>query len=249
MKSYFTKTVLLLIFILAFAMNQSCKNQIGDAIKVPDFKTLQSQFHEPPAEYTTSPFFVWNADITREEIDNFMNDFKRQGSSQVFVHPRPGLITEYLSDKWFELFRYTVEKGKELGMKVWIYDENSYPSGFAGGHVPAEMPESYNQGQGLKMMRIETLPDTAEKFFLVLKEDNGKFLDITSNISSEKGKTGKYLFFTKTYNSRSEWYGGFPYVDLLYQGVTQKFINLTMTGYEKSVGTEFGKTKIGRAHV
>jgi len=46
------------------------------------------------------------------------------------VHPRPGLLTEYLSDEWFHLFDYTVQKGKELGMKVWIYDENSYPSGF-----------------------------------------------------------------------------------------------------------------------
>ena len=38
-------------------------------------------------------------------------------------------------------------------MKVWIYDENSYPSGFAGGHVPDQMPESYNQGQGLRMTK------------------------------------------------------------------------------------------------
>jgi len=45
------------------------------------------------------------------------------------VHPRPGLLTEYLSDEWFHLFDYTVQKGKELDMKVWIYNENSYPSG------------------------------------------------------------------------------------------------------------------------
>ena len=53
-----------------------------------------------------------------------------------------------------------LRKGKELGMKVWIYDENSYPSGFAGGHVPDEMPESFNQGQGLKLTKVEILPDT-----------------------------------------------------------------------------------------
>ena len=92
--------------------------------------------------------------ITKEEIDKFMEGFKNAGSSQVIIHPRPGLITEYLSDEWFDLYKYAVEKGKELGMNVWIYDENSYPSGFAGGHVPDEMPESYNQGQGLKMTQI-----------------------------------------------------------------------------------------------
>ena len=58
----------------------------------------------------------------------------------------------------------------------------------------------------------------------------------------KKGKKGKYLLFSKTYNRKSDWYGGFSYVDLLYPGVTQKFIEVTMTGYEKYLGTEFGKT-------
>ncbi len=188
---------------------------------------------------------MWNYKITKQEIDNFLNDFKEQGSLQVFVHPRPGLVTEYLSDEWFELFRYTVDKGKELGMKVWIYDENSYPSGFAGGHVPDQMPESVNQGQGLRMTRVETLPDTAEKYYLCLKENDGKFTDVTATVQSEKGKPGEYLLFSKTYNGKSDWYGGFSYVDLLYPGVTQKFIDVTMTGYEKYFGAEFGLTVPG----
>ena len=58
----------------------------------------------------------------------------------------------------------------------------------------------------------------------------------------KKAKPGKYLLFSKTYNEKSDWYGGFSYVDLLYPGVTQKFIERTMTGYEKYLGTEFGKT-------
>ena len=120
-----------------------------------------------------------------------MEGFKKAGSSQVFIHPRPGLITEYLSENWFELYQYTVEKGKELGMDVWIYDENSYPSGFAGGHVPDEMPESYNQGQGLEMTKVEMLPDTCDKYYLCLKEENGTYTDITSSLASEKGKTRK----------------------------------------------------------
>ncbi|MCX6254209.1 MAG: glycosyl hydrolase [Bacteroidia bacterium] len=231
-----------IITFLAGSLLFSCKNNVINEVKVPDFATLSSQFSEPPREYTTAPFFVWNAEITKEEIDKDMVSFKNAGSSQVFIHPRPGLITEYLSENWFELFQYTVEKGKELGMDVWIYDENSYPSGFAGGHVPAEMPESYNQGQGLNMTRFETLPDTCDKYYLCLKEENDAYKDITASLSNEKGKTGKYLLFSKTYNGKSDWYGGFSYVDLLYQGVTQKFIEVTMTGYEKYLGTEFGKT-------
>jgi hypothetical protein len=243
MKTSRTSRLLVIMTIAIFAaILSSCKQEKSVTVTVPDYATLSSKFNQPPREYTTSPFFVWNAEITREEIDKFMEGFKKAGSSQVFIHPRPGLITEYLSQNWFDLYKYTVDKGKELGMDVWIYDENSYPSGFAGGHVPDEMPESYNQGQGLEMTRVEALPDTADKFFICLKEENGTFTDITSSLQAEKGKKGKYLLFSKAYNEKSDWYGGFSYVDLLLPGVTQKFIDLTMTGYQKNLGTEFGKT-------
>ena len=236
---------ILLILLATFFAVQSCRKNVSTEVGIPDFTSLSGKFQSPPADYTTCPFFVWNADITNDEIDRFLSDFRNTGSYQVFIHPRPGLITEYLSDRWFKLFSHAVEKGKELGMRIWIYDENSYPSGFAGGNVPAEMPESYNQGQGLKMTRCEILPDTCEKFFICLKEENGSYTDITGSLASEKGKTGNYLLFSKTYNRKSDWYGGYSYVDLLFPGVTEKFIEVTMAGYEKYVGQELGKTVPG----
>src|SRR4030042_4713065 len=121
-----------LVFVMMLGL-ASCKKSTVNEVNINNFTSVSAEFKAPSAEYTTAPFFVWNYKITKEEIDNFLTGFKNAGSSQVFVHPRPGLITEYLSDEWFELFKHTVEKGKELGMKVWIYDENSYPSGFAGG--------------------------------------------------------------------------------------------------------------------
>ena len=113
-----------------------------------EFKKL---FVDPPSEYRSAPLWDWNEQISKEGIDFQMKEFKKAGIGGVFVHPRPGLLTEYLSEDWFQLFDYTVQKGKELGMKVWIYDENSYPSGFAGGHAPAAMPDPYKQGTGLSM--------------------------------------------------------------------------------------------------
>ncbi|NSW93281.1 MAG: hypothetical protein HPY62_01070, partial [Bacteroidales bacterium] len=234
-----------LFVFLTLTLAVSCREEITDEIKINDLKSLMAEFKNPSAEYTTAPFFVWNYKITKEEIDRFLKDFKDQGSLQVFVHPRPGLVTEYLSEEWFDLFRYTVERGKELGMKVWIYDENSYPSGFAGGHVPDRMPESFNQGQGLRMTVFETLPDTAEKYFICLRDDGNGYTDITSSLENEKGRKGRYLLFSKSYNSPSDWYGGFSYVDLLYPGVSQKFLDVTMEGYEKNMLAEFGKAVPG----
>jgi hypothetical protein len=232
-------------FFMMLILISACRETAVNEVKINDFTSLTAEFKAPSAEYTTAPFFVWNYRITKEEIDKFLQDFKAQGSSQVFVHPRPGLVTEYLADEWFDLFKYTVGKGKEMGMKVWIYDENSYPSGFAGGHVPDLMPESYNQGQGLKMTKADILPDTANRYYLCLKEVDGAFKNITSSLDSEKGNNGKYFLFSKTFYGKSDWYGGFSYVDLILPGVTQKFIETTMTGYEKSIGEEFGQAVPG----
>jgi len=134
----------------------SCES--GHQSFIHDFEALRKEFVEPSKEYRTVPLYSWNTHVTREMIDRTLAELQDKGCGGVFVHPRPGLVTEYISDEWYDLFGYTLEKGKELGMNTWIYDENTYPSGFAGGHVPAQMPESYNQGKGLNLNKVSMLP-------------------------------------------------------------------------------------------
>jgi len=229
------------LLVLSFGCSQT---PVSEGIhSIEDFRDL---FADPPSDYRSAPLWDWNDDISREGIDFQMKEFKKSGIGGVFVHPRPGLLTEYLSDEWFHLFDYTIQKGKELDMKVWIYDENSYPSGFAGGHVPAEMPDSYKHGSGLKMRILETLDDLAiNNLEVALKKDGDAFVDITNSLESETGKTGTYYLFELTYPENSPWYGGFSYVDLLYPGVSEKFLEVTMTrGYEKNAA-DFGITLPG----
>lgn len=237
------KTTVVFI-ILTVVISCSDHNGRNEDNRICDFKGLESHFAAPGKEYGTIPFFVWNGDIRKEKIDDYMKMFKEAGCGGVIVHARPGLITEYLSDNWFDLFRYTVDKGKEYDLDVWIYDENSYPSGFAGGHVPDEMPESYNQGQGLKMYTCQVLPDTADRFFLVLKKTTG-INEVVENPLVMKGDTGIFYLFEKVCYPKSPWYAGFSYVDLLQKGVTGKFIDITFSGYEKAIRDEFGKTVPG----
>jgi hypothetical protein len=206
------------------------------------FPEIEKMFSNPPVEYRSAPLWVWNDDLTEQEIDHQLQELKAGGMGGVFIHPRPGLVTPYLSDEWFALCRYTVDKAAELGMQVWLYDENSYPSGFAGGNVPAEMPESYNQGQGLVMSELEHLPDNYENTFsIVLKNTKNGLVNVEGLSSQEKKQKGEYYLFKKSFYENSPWHGGYSYVDLLYEGVTEKFIELTMAGYEKVIGHEFGK--------
>ncbi len=234
-------TLLLRILIPVQAIAQNSKEN-------PDnntFEFLQKRFISPGKEYGSAPLWVWHTRVTKRIIDSMMYEFKKNAFGGVMVHPRPGLITEYLSKDWFDLFQYTVKKGKELNLNVWIYDENSYPSGFAGGNVPDQMPESYNQGQMLHLTKATVLPLNTANIFVCLKEENGTFTDITSSLDQEKDKQGKYYLFNKEYYGKQEGTvgpAGFSYVDLMVKGVTEKFIAITMKGYEKVTGNEFGKT-------
>jgi len=229
------------LLILAPSCNKTLLE--GEIRSVEEIRTL---FADPPSEFRSAPLWDWNEQITEEGIDFQMKEFKKAGIGGVFVHPRPGLLTEYLSDDWFSLFDYTLKKAIELDMKVWIYDENSYPSGFAGGHVPAEMPDSYQHGTGLKLHVRESVDELpSDNLEVVLKRSGDEFVDVTNSLGDEKGIASLYYFFEKIYPAKSPWYGGFSYVDLLYKGVTEKFLELTMTrGYEK-FSTDFGNTLPG----
>ena len=238
--------VILLSLAVLPAFGQDASSLPVSGQDASSFSYLRAHFGDPGRHYGSAPLWVWNTDVTEKEIDSALAGFKKNAFGGVFIHPRPGLITEYLSSEWDSLYAYTVKKGKELGLDVWIYDEDSYPSGFAGGHVPDEMPASYNQGQMLHLKKVTVLPeDAAATYFICLKEENGVCRDITNDLSSEKGKTGNYFLFSKVFYEKSPWYGGFSYVDLMVKGVTEKFIDVTMKGYEKAVGAEFGKTVRG----
>ena len=237
---------LVMVIILLIVVTFGCRTTIKPAAEgIQTYSGLKTLFADPPSDYRSAPLWDWNDKITEAGIDFHMQKFKDGGIGGVFIHPRPGLLTEYLSEDWNHLFDYTVRKGKELGMKVWIYDENSYPSGFAGGHVQAEMPDSYSHGTGLSCERQEFLKTDTSKYEVILISENNKFTDITSAKETYVGKKGVYYLFKKTFGSKSYWYGNFPYVDLLYKGVTQKFMEITMKGYEKNDKDEFGKTLMG----
>ena len=235
----------LLVFFcfLSFSMITSDSSR---SERINDYKTLAAAFKKPPAEYSTAPFWVWNDRVTKEKIDTQLAEFKGQKINSVIIHCRPGLITEYLSDEWFELNNYALEKAKSMDMKVWLYDENCFPSGYGGGHVQREMPESYIQGQGLEMMRAGQLTtDNTQNIFIILEREGDLFNDITARADDKIGEEGDYFLFKKTFYKVAQRETGYPYPDLLVPGVTEKFIEVTMPGYEKTFGEEFGKNILG----
>ncbi len=218
-----------------------CKTQ-GE--KTDSYSDVLAAFQNPPAEYRSAPLWVWNDRVTTTQIEEQLREFQNKGIGGVFIHPRPGLITPYLSEEWLSLCRHAVLTAKELGMKVWIYDENSYPSGFAGGHVPDQMPDSVRKS--LVMEKADSLPESFEREpFLVLQRTEEGFTDITTSAKNAAATEGEFYIFAFAEQEPSPWYGGFTYVDLMRKDVTEKFLEVTLDAYKNALGEEFGKTVPG----
>src|SRR5436190_20253277 len=98
--------------------------------KATDSGAVKKLFTQPTRDYSSAPLWVWNDMLTERQIRDTMRDLAGQQVKQVFVHPRPGLMTPYLSKEWFRLWKIALDEAERLDMNVWIYDENSYPSGF-----------------------------------------------------------------------------------------------------------------------
>lgn len=240
---YLTRIFSSLIFIF-FVTSVIFAQQKNAIYSTDSYEKVRQLFLNPPSEFRSAPLWVWNDKMTKQEIDEQLTDFKARGIGGAFIHPRPGLITEYLSEEWFALCRHAVDKGKKLGMKIWIYDENSYPSGFAGGHVPAQMPDAVRSG--LSMNHVKDLPATwAAEPLVVLQRTESGLADITSGVKSKSFGAGDYYIFTVVRQKPNPWYGGFTYVDLMRREVTEKFLDVTLNAYKRAIGNEFGKVVPG----
>ncbi len=216
----------------------------GRSSSAETYESILRDFRNPPAADRSAPLWVWNDQMTREEIRTELAGFRDRGIGGVFIHPRPGLITPYLSDEWMSLWKYAVETGKSLGLRVWIYDEYSYPSGFAGGRVPAEMPDAALRG--LRMTRVQGTPKTfARPPLVVLRQVLSHFEDVTGKVPTGHPDQGAYYVFDIVRQEPSPWFGGYTYVDLMRKDVTDKFLDVTLNAYKQAAGGEFGQAVPG----
>jgi len=206
---------------------------------------IRRNFQDPPAEFRTAPLWVWNDEMDPGRIKEQLRQFKQQGMGGVFIHPRPGLMTEYLVDEWFDLWKTALEEAKHLGLLCNIYDENSYPSGFAGGHVPSLAPDTASQYVQVRI--LETPPSeggpTTLGVFRIERDEKGRPTRAARIPERELARVkGPVAVFSLRRASANPWTAQFPYVDLTNPDTARWFTQTTFEAYKKHVGEEFGKT-------
>jgi hypothetical protein len=212
---------------------------------------IRQHFTDPPAQYRTIPLWVWNDEMEPGRMMEQLRQYKEQGMGGTFVHPRPGLVTEYLGDEWFDLWRLALDESKRLGMLCNIYDENSYPSGFAGGHVPSRAPDT-----AVQYVQAELVNATKEvvgwtfaaspnilAIFKIERDEKGRVAAATRIPEKDyRGARGPLAIFRLRRAAGSPWTGQFPYVDLTNPNTGRIFLETTYDAYKKRFGDDFGQT-------
>ncbi|MDD3588153.1 MAG: glycosyl hydrolase, partial [Thermoguttaceae bacterium] len=212
----------------------------------PSVAELNQVFREGPAKgYGPAEAVFWNERLNEKIITTLLDELKSQHIREFFFYPTFGLDVAYLSEDFFKYYEFTLAEAKRRGMDVWLYDEFSWPSGFAGGLLGEALPDA--GAKGLYFSDVKKL-DVLPEYLLAVyqRELDGTFRNITSQARKDgKLSSGDYkLAFLKYSPSEPRLCGGF-YCDMLKKGVTEKFIELTHKAYQKHSGTEFGRAVRG----
>ncbi len=201
-------------------------------------------FADPPVSHRPQPFFVWNGDVTEARITEVLEQFKARGCGGAFIHPRPGLITEYLSDRWFELWAHALAEAKRLGLECHLYDENGYPSGFAGGHVVASNP--FTVRRTLRVERWEETDDWTGQETVVRAfrlEANGRPVALAPGQRGDAASPETEVWVVRLVPAAPRAFSAsFPEVDLSLPETTATFLATTHERYAARFAGDFGKT-------
>lgn len=107
--------------------------------KTEELKLRDELFQNPTKEYRGTPFWAWNCKPERTLIKKEIKYFKEMGMGGAHVHSRTGLDIPYLSEEFFSFVKYAMEQFKNEDMFCWLYDEDRWPSGSAGGIVTKDL--------------------------------------------------------------------------------------------------------------
>ncbi len=210
---------------------------------------LRKEFANPPLSLRGAPFWSWNDRLDPAELTRQARDMKARGMGGFFMHSRDGLETVYMGEEWMECIRETVRVAAEEGMGAWLYDEDRWPSGAAGGLVPAAGGDAY-RAKVITMERTSEAPEPDDDLLALFSATvKGKRILSAQRVDPDDppalDEGAEYLVFRREISGPSEWFNQDAYADNMNPDAVAAFIETTYEPYRQEVGHEFGKAVPG----
>lgn len=199
-----------------------------------------ARFKNPPAELKGAPFFSLNHDLRdHARIRDYIDAFAEMGIGGYHLHVRCGLKNNYLGKDFMEAITAARNYGAEKGMLSYLYDEDTWPSGFAGGAVTTELTfrKRWVELQKGKPETVENEYRSPLCAYRVELDSTGRLLQ-SERIPFEDGKS-KDWFLTRCIQQNDDRFNGAAYLDTLSPAAVQAFIKSTHEVYLENFGGEF----------
>jgi hypothetical protein len=225
-------------------------------------KRFAESFKNPSSEYRGAPFWAWNGTLEEEELRRQIRQMHTMGLGGFFMHSRVGLGTPYLTEEWFDKIKACIDEAEKLGMRAWLYDEDRWPSGAAGGIVTAnreyrmralrmdDITRSVKSKSSKSSAKTSSRRDDEKPLALfTVRLKKGELVEYTrvkgTAIPNELPRGNKLLAFTIEVDEDNSWFNDQAYLDTLNKEAVREFVRVTHEAYKREVGDRFGKTVPG----
>jgi hypothetical protein len=210
---------------------------------------------DPPAIFRGAPFWSWNGKLDKDRLQRQLRNYNQMGIGGATVHVRTGLTTPYLGDEFMGHVKDVADEAKRLGMLIWLYDEDRWPSGYAGGLVTenhdfrcrqllmtCRRPET-GEARPHRVHHSQPQPVTERSFVAAwtMRFADGKLTDwrrIAENDNPGEGEVAYYAYIEVAPDVT--WFNNQQYANLLDPEATRRFIETTHERYADLLGDRFG---------
>ena len=209
---------------------------------------IKKEFRDPPSEFRSAPFWSWNGEMRDDEVAFQLRDFKNHGMGGAFAHARIGLVTEYLSEEFFSVWKSALDTVKQEDMKLYIYDEITWPSGFAGGRVADIDPSTIGTLAKYRVTPAAAPDFTGEVLFAAAVDTSDsiwRFGEVLTDVPREqwgKHTDGNVMVVYIVRPFSSDGMGGHPYTDVTNRRTAELFLQTTYDEYYRRFGDDFGSS-------
>jgi len=214
------------------------------------------EFKNPSSEYRGAPFWAWNNKLDKDELVWQIDQLKKMGFGGFHMHVRTGMATEYLSDEYMNIIGACIEKAGKEKMLAWLYDEDRWPSGAAGGIVTRN-PDYRTRHLLLTRKpygtRIEKETAAVRSRATSGRCGNGELIacfDVALNadgdiesyktIDKDADAAGIKLYAYLETAPDNPWFNNQAYINTLDPKSMSEFIRVTYGAYEKHFKKDFG---------
>ena len=206
-----------------------------------NIEELLSTWADPPAIFRSAPFWSWNAALDPQRLCREIDSMHDAGMGGAFMHSRYGLKTPYLSAEWFACVSACAERCRQRKMHAYLYDEDRWPSGAAGGLVTRDNVE-FRLHELVCTTQAETTKG-GERLgsFAVRRDEAGRLVSYEPLEAGQAAPAGaEVLHFDVVSQPTGGWYNDGAYLDTMSAEAVGEFIQVTHQAYADRHAEDFG---------